>query len=210
MNIRNYQKWILVALALATPAISFAQVPTSVTSLHTALVAFERSYPGMVLAIQAFCWVSASVMIVLGISSMKQAAESHASRSSELLRSAFWATFVGVCLASLPTLLSSLTQTLALTGTNVFDYGTNMQETDGTPALLPVIRFTNFIGLIAFVRSLFLLYRYGKYGNQDRTLTKALTLGLAGVLALNIVQVLKTVSNTFDLPLIMVLLTAAP
>ena len=173
------------------------------TSIYGALKAFGESYPGLIVAIRGFCYMSAFIIVIYNITQVAAVAEGRTSNGKNpqaVMKSFFIGLILATVLVNIPVMLDSITRTLGMTGNNPFDYASNLQEGAG-PLLKPVINFINFIGLLAFIRGFFVIREWADNGSTQRaTLNKGLVLVFVGTIALNVISFVTVLAKTFNMP----------
>lgn len=173
-------------------------VSSAGATVYEALKHFESQYPAFYQLINIFCWLAGFWTLAGSISHISRVSESRGVEVALHTRTAFIWLVISVLLLNSALFFGSLTQSMALGGSNLFSYATDggMQE-QGKGVLSPVVHFVNFIGLIAAIYGIFQLKRLGRYGNHDRVLQRAVIFIVSGVMALNIVTFMKMLAHTF-------------
>lgn len=199
----------LALLSLYVPD-AFAQTPPPPppgTTIYSALQHFETSYPGIYGFLRGFCWIAGFVTALWSIFKLRNVSEMRGYDANHNMRSALVGWFVAVVLISLPFFGGVFANTLLLTDTNPFDYETGLQEKT-TAVLAPVVHFVNLVGFVAMIYGVLLWKRTGRYGNQDRTMQRGFVFFASGVMAMNIIMVLKIVSATFGFKIMESIITS--
>lgn len=168
------------------------------------LTNLETSYPGFYEFIFVLCYFAGTALLILGIFMLKGLSESHN-------RSDSGTTIVMTFITA--TLLLTVPSTIEMTANTVFnnqksilDYKNLYAENTGNP-LDPVFKFVQFIGLIAYVRGLFLCKEIGKQShNSGETFNKAVVFLLVGMMAMHVKDSLGVLATTFGISTIKTLI----
>lgn len=152
----------------------------------------ESSYSGIYGLIFGLSYFSGFLFFLLAIFMMKKASEDHRSEGAAPI---VWTLIVAVMLISLPEAISMGANTVFSSQKSILDYQDLENGNYGT--LDPVFKFVQLIGVIAYVKGIFLCKKLGEQNhNSGENFNKAIVFLLVGILAIHIKDTLLFVGNT--------------
>ncbi len=160
------------------------------------LINFQTSFPGIVSLIFGFSYAAGLALAVVALLRMREIGDDSGRGQQSALTGVVFTLFAAAALMFLPTMMASFSKTLFMNSASPLDYA-NPLVTGGT-LKSAIAGFIAMIGMIAFVRGIFVLRAVGNNGEHgNNSVMRAIVLLVAGVLCIHILDFLKILANTF-------------
>ncbi|MFN7098566.1 MAG: hypothetical protein ACK4PR_13585, partial [Gammaproteobacteria bacterium] len=187
---------MFLAVLLVSPSLAFG----ATISADTMLSNLSLQLPYLFELVSGFAYLGGVFMIFIGVYHLREYGESRAMSSNKLdLKGPLSYIIIGAALIYLPS--AKDTMLISVYGTtNLSPYvGYGDPQTSFNQMGQAIVDIVQFVGLVAFVRGLFLFQRVGTGQAQQGTFNKGLVHLLGGVLAMNVVGFVHIVDVTLGI-----------
>jgi hypothetical protein len=189
--------WLALAALAVAPGSAFAQV----SDVGQMFVNMQSSIGPVETLAQTFAWLAGVAFFITATIRL-----AHVEQGREEPRKPMFLYLAAIGLWCLSLMMSTISGTLGATGglggsTSPLAAGIGAAGGGSAAVIGAVLNFVQLVGLIAFIRGVWLLKAHGE--NKDGAMGRALTHLFGGAAAMNIVWTVTVLANTFGASAVM-------
>ncbi len=196
-KIKNIFKILLAIVGLLSCSSVFAQTTTTATDALQMLINLSNSYPAITELIYATSYLMGLLFMIRAVYGLKVYGEQRSMMSTQTtLRGPITLIVVASILLWLPSGLHMMIMT-AFGHEYVLQYQVSPSNPLGQAGMYALIYLIQIVGLVSFIRGWVYLAQGSSGGQGQHTTGKALTHIIGGLLAINIVEFMNILWNSF-------------